>query len=237
MKMSLCTRKRSKKTWLKSSIAEICPVEKGARGFVATSAYNLLTKLSKSGNKRKAFDKVNHSLLTHKLHRYGVQGKVFEWIRAFLKDRQQRVVVDGVRSDEITVKSRVPQGSVIGPALFLTYINDLPELLSNKARLFADDTVAYRLAANSDQGADLQSDLDRLESWERSWDMEFHPGKCVVLRVTRKRKGVEKTYSLHNQTLTTVTQTKYSGITFTNDLFGRHTYKKCVQRRTRLLDS
>ena len=78
----------------------------------------------------KAFDKVNHSLLTHKLYQYGVQGQVLHWITDFLHDRRQAVVINGVRSDFVSVRSGVPRGSVLGPCLFLVYINDLPDTLT-----------------------------------------------------------------------------------------------------------
>lgn len=89
----------------------------------------------------KAFDKVNHSLLLHKLHDYGVQDSVNRWIGNFLSNRRQAVIVEGAQSDYIDVKSGVPQGSVLGPCLFLVYINDLPKKLSSKVRMFADDTA------------------------------------------------------------------------------------------------
>ncbi|KAL8614200.1 hypothetical protein ACOMHN_026417 [Nucella lapillus] len=92
----------------------------------------------------KAFDKVNHSLLTHKLDHYGVRGDTNRWICNFLRDRKQAVVVEGSRSEFVQVKSGVSQGSVLGPCLFLAYINDLPSHVSSNARLFADDTAIDR---------------------------------------------------------------------------------------------
>ena len=91
----------------------------------------------------KAFDKVNHSKLLWKLHNYGIRGKVLSWIQAFLGIRSQQVVIDGEESDSIPVNSGVPQGSVLGPILFLTYKNDLPDGISSQVRLFADGTALY----------------------------------------------------------------------------------------------
>ena len=91
----------------------------------------------------KAFDKVDHSLLTHKLHHYGIKGEVKTRIKNWLKDRTQSVVVEGETSEPVSVDSGVPQGSALGPGLFLYYINDLPERLRSRVRLFADDTIAY----------------------------------------------------------------------------------------------
>eukprot|EP00745_Piridium_sociabile_P027724 TRINITY_DN44613_c1_g1_i1.p1 TRINITY_DN44613_c1_g1~~TRINITY_DN44613_c1_g1_i1.p1 ORF type:complete len:604 (+),score=154.71 TRINITY_DN44613_c1_g1_i1:145-1812(+) len=108
----------------------------------------------------KAFDKVSHSLLIHKLRHYGISGQINTWIRNFLADRQQRVVVDGAASDAIAVESGVPQGSVLGPALFLFYINDLPRQLSSTTRLFADDTLCHRTVSSPRDHEELQQDLD-----------------------------------------------------------------------------
>ena len=92
----------------------------------------------------KAFDRVNHSLLWKKKESYGIDGDTNRWIKDFLTDRKQKVVVDGESSDTIHVKSGVSQGSVLGPCLFLAYINDIPEQVSSNARLFADDTAEDR---------------------------------------------------------------------------------------------
>ena len=93
----------------------------------------------------KAFDKVNHLKLLYKLQLHGVQGKTLRWIESFLIGRSQTVVLKGNNSDELPVSSGVPQGSVLGPILFLLYtcINDLPDSLQSQVRLFADDTAVY----------------------------------------------------------------------------------------------
>ena len=167
----------------------------------------------------KAFDKVNHSLLVHKLHHYGIRGMLLTWISDFLRDRRQAVVVNGIRSDFIKVQSGVPQGSVLGPCLFLIYINDLPDLLTAHARLFADDTAVYDVVASPDDQAHLQRNLNQLAAWEKRWDMVFHPGKCTTLPVTRSRKSLpQPQYQLHGHTLDTVSNVKYLGLTFTKDL-------------------
>ena len=178
----------------------------------------------------KAFDRVNHSLLIHKLHHYGVRGEVNTWIKAFLTDRQQSVVVNGAASSKVSVKSGVPQGSVLGPALFLAYINDLPEQLSSRTKLFADDTAVYRLTATARDHNLLQEDLQKLENWEQQWDMAFHPGKCTTLPVTKKRNPAKSEYTLHGHTLETVQEAKYLGITITKDLsWDKHISNVCAK--------
>ena len=96
----------------------------------------------------KVFDKVSHQKLLRKLHRYGIRGPTLKLIRAFLSDRTQTVVLENEKSNIVPVTSGVPQGSVLGPILFLTYINDLPDSTKSKVQLFADDTAIY-LAVSS----------------------------------------------------------------------------------------
>ena len=103
----------------------------------------------------KAFDKVNHSKLLWKLHQYGIRGHVLDWVRAFLGSRSQQVVIDGEESGSVPVTSGVPQGSVLGPILFLIYINDLPDEVSSQVRLFADDTPLYLTIEREDHGSIL----------------------------------------------------------------------------------
>ena len=96
----------------------------------------------------KAFDKVNHLKLLYKLSCFGVKGNTLNWIQSFLIGRTQTVVLDGESSEEVKVTSGVPQGSVLGPLLFLLYINDLPENIQSQVRLFADDTAVYLTVTN-----------------------------------------------------------------------------------------
>ena len=94
------------------------------------------------------------------------------------------------------VLSGVPQGSVLGPCLFLFYINDMPEGLHQETtvRLFADDTIAYLAVTNNQDAEKLQEDLTKLEKWEQTWHMKFHPDKCQVLTITRKKEPIHFNY-------------------------------------------
>ena len=166
----------------------------------------------------KAFDKVGHKRLLRLLRYYGIAGKTNLWIESFLSSRTQQVVVEGEHSYVGNVVSGVPQGSVLGPCLFLFYINSLPEGLLSRARLFADDTLIYMTISSRADGSKLQSDLDALERWEKKWMMEFHPGKCEVLSVSRKRKPTVINYTLHGVALKRVQHAKYLGVTISSDL-------------------
>ena len=169
----------------------------------------------------KAFDKVKHSELLWKLHQYGIRGQVLGWIRAFLGSRSQRVVLDGEESESIPVTSGVPQGSILGPILFLIYINDLQDGIFSQVRLFADDTALYPLyltIEGKDDGAALQQDLDRLSVWESMWDMEFNLSKYQVVQVTGSKRPMNTIYMLHGQVLEAVTSAKYLGVDISNTL-------------------
>lgn len=165
----------------------------------------------------KAFDKVNHLKLLYKLHQHGIQNNTLQWVKSFLIGRRQSVLVNGEKSDEVPVTSGVPQGSVLGPLLFLLYINDLPENIISQVRLFADDTAIY-ITVNNNRDQTLQEDLNRLQKWEHTWDMEFNPSKCTVINITRSKHPHKTSYTLHGQTLATVSDAKYLGVCITSDL-------------------
>jgi hypothetical protein len=116
----------------------------------------------------KAFDKVNYSLLIHKLTTYVICGTINQWISNWINQRTQTVAIDGQRSRPVKVESGVSQGSVLGPTLFLYYFNDLPEKLTSIVRLFADyDTIVYLTITSKEGGKILQEDLDKLADWEK----------------------------------------------------------------------
>ena len=117
----------------------------------------------------KAFDTVAHERLLAKVESYGITNGLQNWIRSFLEGQTQRVVVDGETSDAAAVKSGVPQGSVLGPLLFLIFINDFAEHTSSTVCLFADNCVMYRQIANVHDCKVLQEDLNQLHEWEERW--------------------------------------------------------------------
>ena len=130
----------------------------------------------------------------------------------------QTVVLEGDCSEEVPVTSGVPQGSVLGPILFLVYINDLPDTVKSQVRLFADDTAAYLAITKLAKSKQLQDDLDTLQEWEIDWDMELNPGKCQVIHVTWSRSPLPTSYTLHGQTLEVVSSAKYLGVDIASDL-------------------
>ena len=133
------------------------------------------------------------------------------------------MVIEAAHSPPLPITSGVPQGTVLGPALFLCYINSMPEGISSSIRLFADDTVVYRQITSAADHAILQQDLHKLALWEAEYSMEFHPHKCNVLRVTRSRSPSIFNYTLHGTTLKSTESTKYLGVTLTKDLaWGKH---------------
>jgi hypothetical protein len=174
----------------------------------------------------KAFDKVPHKRLIQKLEFYGIRQNSLDWINSFLSNRKQRVVVDGEASQYADVLSGVPQGTVLGPLLFLAFINDLPNNLNSKVRLFADDCILYRPIVSHNDSLILQSDLDKLHAWETRWQMEFHPGKCKAMHITKSTKPIKHTYILNGTSLESVDTATYLGVDLASDLgWGPHINK------------
>ena len=131
----------------------------------------------------KAFDKISHKKLIQKLKSHGIQGAVLDWIEEWLSNRKQRVSVNGFMSDEKDVSSGVPQGSVLGPILFVIYINDIDDEATaiELLRKFADDTKGAKVIKNKDDADKLQQCLDKLYDWSIKWSMEFNVKKCKII--------------------------------------------------------
>jgi len=131
---------------------------------------------------------------------------------------KQTVVIQGVSSQPVSVSSGVPQGTVLGPLLFLVYINDIVNGLSSNACLFADDCVIYRKITSPADCEIIQQDLKTLEEWEQRWQMSFKPDKCSVIRFTNKKNIIESSYVLSGHVLESVKSHKYLGVHLSSDM-------------------
>lgn len=153
-----------------------------------------------------------------------------QWIRNWLSNRSQSVIVEGHKSDPVSVDSGVPQGSVLGPSLFLYYINDISQQIHSNIRLFADDTICYIVINSLGDAQLLQDDLTKLGDWATKWRMKFHPDKCNVLTVSTKRAPLEHAYQLNGHILAHVKSAKYLGVTIANNLqWNNHIANICTK--------
>ena len=149
----------------------------------------------------KAFDTVPHQRLLHKLKSYGIRHHTLNLINAFLTNRTHQVLVNGSHSETQIVTSGVPQGTVLGPLLFLLYINDIENNLTSKIRLFADDSALYRKIDTLAVSHSLQQDILRLQDWADKWQMKFNIKKCKLLRITKRTKTIIRfKYLMHTPT-------------------------------------
>jgi len=140
------------------------------------------------------------------------------WVNDFLHNRVQAVSVNGTHSTWGDVTSGVPQGSVLGPALFLLYVNDIQEKIQSNMRLFADDSIVYREIKSIDDHVILQRDLDALAEWSTTWLMHFNVGKCAILPITKKHSPSVFQYNIFGETLQRVKDHEYLGVTISHDL-------------------
>jgi hypothetical protein len=166
----------------------------------------------------KAFDKVTYRRLAEKLSYYGIRDDTLSWVNAFLYERQQQVVIDGETSRLTTVTSGVPQGTVLGPTLFLVYINDIAANISSTIRLFADDCVVYRAVQSKEDHIILQKDLNTLVEWSNTWQMEFNVSKCAIMNITTKRNKSIFEYSMAGQKLSVVKHHPYLGVELSENM-------------------
>ena len=186
---------------------------------------------------KKAFDKVSHRHLLRKLHASGVRGKLHQWMAAYLAQRTQRVVVDGVMSQEARVLSGVTQGTVLGPPLFLTCINDnITNDTKGQIRLFADDALLYHPIKTEADGCASQGDLNSLHRWSKRWKMAFNITTCHVLHITRNRIVIRHRYNIGGTLLTPVDRHPYVGLEQHNELCWKQQLANVRSKSTRTLN-
>ena len=137
----------------------------------------------------KAFDRVWHAGLLYKLQCNGITGPLHSWFKDYLNNRKQRVIIDGANSCFRTIKAGVPQGSILGPLLFLIHINDITENIESEIKLFADDTSLYIKVDNDVATATrkLNRDLETINRWAKKWLVSFNPQKTKSLYITLKK--------------------------------------------------
>lgn len=168
---------------------------------------------------RKAFDRVWHQGLLSKLHNYGFQGSLHTWLTNYLTGRQQRVVINGQYSEWKTITAGVPQGSILGPLMFLVYINDLPEVISSNTNMFADDTSIYCTGDTLDGiTRELQTSLTSLEKWFNEWGLEVNATKTKVMYITNKKEVCNLPLKMNQTVLEAVNTHKHLGVILSNNL-------------------
>ena len=180
----------------------------------------------------KAFDKVWHEGLLYKLKSYGITGNFLKLLENYMSNRYQRVVLNGQSSSWLDVNAGVPQGSILGPLLFLIYINDLPERLKTDAKLFADDTSLFSTVIDIDKtSANLNNDLSVIREWAYLWKMSFNPDpnkQATEVIFSHKKKPVTHPILIfNNQIVKTAHSQKHLGLTLDGKLcFNTHLNEK-----------
>ena len=182
---------------------------------------------------QKAFDTVPHQRLLYKLKKIGIQGQLLEWINSFITGRKQRVAIQDSYSKWCQVKSGVPQGSVLGPVLFILYINDLPEQIKASCSIFADDTKLLSKIQCIDDAENIQQDLNALQQWAKTWKLTFNPTKCHVLHIGKHNEGY--LYHLDNHLLPEVSLEKDLGVIVSHDLKAEENVNHQVKKANKML--
>ena len=181
----------------------------------------------------KAFDKVPHKRLLLKLKGIGIKGQLLEWISDWLSNRSQQVQVKGSLSDWAMVKSGVPQGSVLGPILFLIYVNDIDEKVTCNISKFADDTKIYASVPDREAARVMQNDLNKMYEWCKDWQMEFNVGKCKVMHFGKTNKCIQ--YFINNTELSSCTSEKDLGVIVCDNLKPSKHIDEVVLKANRIL--
>ena len=163
-----------------------------------------------------AFDRVDHSVLLHKLHNYGIRCNMLGWIQSFLSDRKQMVVFQGCYSNWVSVSSGVCQGSVLGPILFLLFVNDINDSLSSLLFQFADDHSIVRCIRSFQDHQALQNYLDKIHLWTLKNNLPPNASKCAVINFSRS--SGHSLYNLGGFEIKVVNDFKLLGVVFNSSL-------------------
>ena len=184
-----------------------------------------------------AFDRVWHDGLLYKLQKLGIKGALLIWIADYLSNRKQRVVIEGCHSDWTYIKSGVPQGSILGPLLFLIYTNDIVNNIESEIFLFADDTAILEPLSLGNLSIDkVNRDLVRLSNWASQWLVQFNPTKTKYLIFSKKTERQQyQPLFLQNKQLTEVDSHKHLGLVLNNTLtWDNHINKICTEAGRRI---
>lgn len=181
----------------------------------------------------KAFDRVNHNILIGMLHQYDFPVQLIRWVRDFLQDRHFMVRVNGVLSPKFSVKSGVPQGSVLGPILFNLYVNKLPSLITSHCIMFADDTKSWRVIKTEEDRIELQNTIRSTADWADEVMLPINSKKCQHLAIGRSRDSTE--YNINGMTITQESEVKDLGIITRSDLKTKSHTTKIVAKGYRML--
>lgn len=166
----------------------------------------------------KAFDKVDHRILSAKLAAYGIHGNLLRWLISYLSNRSQIVAVKGFLSKPVELTSGVPQGSHLGPLLFIIFINDLVEHISSEVLLYADDLKLFRVVNGVNDCLMLQRDLDNIQNWCFRNKMYLNVDKCFYITFTTKKSQIQYEYHIGNQLLAQKSVAKDLGVYFDSKL-------------------
>ena len=186
---------------------------------------------------RKAFDKVPHVELVTKLKAVGISGNLLKWFVTYLSNRKQLVSINGSRSSILPVLSGVPQGSILGPLLFLIYINDLPQCISSgNVFLFADDTKCSHSITSITDSLQLQTSLTSLSVWSSKWNLHFNTSKCILMQFHRANQTIiDFNYQLRQQTISANTTHKDLGLILHRNLNWTNHYEHICSTSYRIL--